>query len=326
MHADQENSEKKNNHLNRVSNKLILNTIMHNSEDTIYFKDKDSKFIVNSEAHAKQVGETSVKKMIGKSDFDYFPEEFAKKAHLEEKEIMRTGKAKTNIVEKWVQDNNEVMWFSASKYPFYDETGEIIGTWGISKVITLLKNAEEQLENLNLKLHAANENLEKLSIHDSLSGLYNHRHFYDRVNIAFSKAERYKNQQLQSGFSIVLFDIDHFKAINDTYGHLIGDQVIKQVGDYVKENIRSIDSSYRYGGDEFVVMNSRLDRREAYSFAEKIRKSIQDMTITYDDINVQITISVGVVSSDEADSVNKLMELADQRMYQSKEAGRNCVT
>jgi len=299
---------------------------MHNSEDTIYFKNKDSKFIFNSEAHAKQMGEASVKEMIGKSDFDYYPEAFAQKTLNDEQEIMMTGKAIINIVEKWVREDNETIWFSASKYPLYDENGDIIGTWGTSRDISILKKTEEQLEKLNQKLLEANQNLERLSIRDSLSGLYNHRHFYDSINIAFSKADCCAIKESQCGFTIVLFDIDHFKQINDTYGHLIGDQVIKQVGEGLSKYIRFNDSSYRYGGDEFVVMKTGMDHSEAFSFAEKIRASIADMTIGHGDISLKITISVGVVTSDEAGSVNKLMELADKRMYQSKEAGRNQVT
>ena len=326
MGIEHRNSKENKNDLKKVSNKLILNTIMHNSEDTIYFKNKDSKFIYNSQAHAKQVGEASVKEMVGKSDADYFPATFAERTVVQEKEIMKSGKAKTNIVEKWVQNDKVVMWFSASKYPLYDEKGQLIGTWGISKDITQLKNAEEELEKLNLKLLEVNENLERLSNQDSLSGLYNHRHFYERVDIEFAKTKRYRNQALQCGFSIILLDIDHFKYINDTYGHLVGDEVIKQVGEHLKNNIRCIDSCYRYGGDEFVVMNSKMDHIEACTFAEKIRQFIEDMTIKHEDIRLKITISVGVVTSNEADCVNKLMEIADQRMYQSKKRGRNRIT
>jgi diguanylate cyclase (GGDEF)-like protein len=237
-----------------------------------------------------------------------------------------SGKAKINIIEKWVQDENKTVWLSASKHPLFDEQGLVIGTWGTSRDISLLKNTEEQLELLNQKLQDANQNLERLSINDSLSGLYNHRHFYDSVDIAFSKADRYANKKATSGFSIVLFDIDHFKDINDTYGHLMGDLVIKQIGEHLNKHIRIIDTSYRYGGDEFAVIKISTDRVEAYSFAEKIRAMIADLTIRHDDIILNITISVGVVTSDEANSVNELMELVDKRMYQSKTGGRNRVT
>lgn len=316
-----------------ISNALILRTILDNSDDTIYFKDCDSKFILNSKAHAIQVGESGIDKMIGKSDFDYFPSAFAQVAFEEEQLIMKNGNAKIRNIEKWVLPDNTIIWLSASKYPLYDENLNIIGTWGTSRDITALKNAEIQLELLNQELERANERLEKLSAHDALSGLYNHGHFYETLALielrlkSSSELEFHSSELgIQSGYSLILFDIDNFKSINDSYGHLVGDQVIKQIGQYLKQITRNIDMCFRYGGDEFALIIEGNDHEVAISLAEKIRVMLADMSIHYSDISFNITVSLGVVSSNEANSVNDLVALADERLYHSKESGRNKVT
>lgn len=309
-----------------ISKSLILKTIMNSSEDTIYFKDSQSKFIANSAAHARQMGITDVNDMVGKSDYDFFPEEFATAAYSSEQEIMRTGKAIIGHTEKWVQPDNTIIWLSASKYPLYNDNGEIIGTWGTSRDITDLKNTELQLEILNQKLEKANKILETLSIQDSLSGLFNHRHFYDSLASIESQQIESGTLSYQSDYSIIIIDLDNFKTINDTHGHLIGDFVIKQIGDFLNENKRKFDKCFRYGGDEFALIVDGNCHDIALNLAERIRSMIEDMIFSYNDITLKLTVSIGVACSSEADSINSLIDLADQRLYHSKESGRNRVT
>lgn len=150
------------------SGDALINTIMNNSEDTVYFKDLDSKFLLNSTAHAVQLGVESPLELRGKSDFDFFPEQFAQKAYEIEQNIIKTGKPLINVVEKWDKPNGKVIWLSASKYPLKDTEGNIIGTWGTSRDITDLKEAEIELERLNAELQILNkaqkDNLEELKL------------------------------------------------------------------------------------------------------------------------------------------------------------------
>jgi len=312
---------------------LILRTMMNNSSDTIYFKDVNSKFIFNSLAHAIQQGEKQAHDMFGKSDFDYFPEEFARQAYEDEQRIMKTGKPMIGHVEKWDRDDGSVVWLMASKYPLYDEHGTIVGTWGTSSDVTQLKEAEKALASVNQELKEANNRLEILSTRDALSGLYNHRHFYDSITLALANETNNThtemisgNGKLISGFSILLLDIDHFKGINDTYGHLVGDLVIKAIGELLIKSTRMTDTCYRYGGDEFALVFMGMELDDALVMAEKIRKAVEDMTVECDDVTLKITVSIGAVTSSEADTVNKLIGLADKRLYLSKELGRNKVT
>jgi len=305
---------------------LIIKTIMNNSEDTIYFKNLESKFILNSKAHANQFKLTDVKQLIGKSDFDFFPEEFAQVAYDNEQSIITSGQAQIGVIEKWNKPTGEVIWFSASKYPLYDENNKVIGTWGTSRDITALKRAEEQLLSLNQQLIEANQRLETLSTRDGLSGLYNHRHFFDSLNIARAQSLRVNEHGFKTAFSILLLDLDRFKPINDTYGHQTGDQVIKSVGEILTQSTRLADMVFRIGGDEFAILAMNTPLKSAQLLAEKIRRKCEETEISANEIKMKMTLSIGVASSNEKDLIQDLVALADTRLYFSKQNGRNRVS
>ncbi|MEI8200901.1 MAG: PAS domain S-box protein [Eubacteriales bacterium] len=124
---------------------LLLNTIMRNSLDTIYFKDINSKFVMNNMAHARQFHIADPRDMVGKCDSDFFTEEYSRNTVREEQEIIRTGIPLIGHIESYEEIPGKVMWFSASKYPLYDENGKIIGTWGISRDITEYEQTKEAL-------------------------------------------------------------------------------------------------------------------------------------------------------------------------------------
>ena len=130
----------------QINDMLVIETIRKSSSDTIYFKDKDSRFIWNNYEHARQLGADSPDEVTGKTDFDFFPPDFAQKARDTELEIMRTGKPVLNILEELPIDEDNSKYYSASKYPLYDKNNQIVGTWGISRDITETKKLEKELE------------------------------------------------------------------------------------------------------------------------------------------------------------------------------------
>ena len=304
---------------------LVIRTILNNSEDTIYFKNLESKFILNSKAHALEHHEDNPANMVGKDDFDYFPYSFAKAAYEDEQRIIKTGKSMIGHVEKWVQEDGSITWFLASKYPLLDDHGNIIGTWGTSKDITDLKVAQEQLTLLNKQLQEANQRLEFLSMRDGLSGLFNHRHFYESLNMSLAQISRQRDAHNKNVFTILLLDIDHFKVINDTYGHLVGDIVIRTIGETLKNTTRITDTCFRYGGDEFAVILSDTPLESGRHVANTLRKLIASTPIETESLTFHIHVSVGVASSEEAGSATELVEMADKRLYLSKTEGRNRV-
>lgn len=306
-------------------NKIAIDTIMNNSQDTFYFKDTKSRIILSSKAHSILWGEEDPRKVIGKTDFDYFPEEFAKVAFESEQEIIKTGTPKVGIVEKLIKPNGKVIWLSASKYPLYDEEGRIIGTWGTSRDITTLKETELELAKLNASLEEANKKLKILSSKDSLTGLYNHGHFMEETAKTFDLFTRRIDKNCIETFSIIIFDIDDLKVINDTYGHLMGDYLLKDISDTISKRVRSSDKFFRVGGDEFALLLLDTNLEEAKIMAEDIRELIAKTKINFMANRIKTSISIGVSSFNEATNIEDMIHLADERLYSSKREGKNRI-
>jgi len=166
------------------------------------------------------------------------------------------------------------------------------------------------------------EETKRLAITDELTGLYNRRRLNEALELEFLRAERY-----EQSFSFGLLDIDHFKNINDTYGHLVGDEVLKQLADLMVKASRRTDTIGRYGGEEFAFILTGTDIDGAYAYAEKIRKSIEDYSFLTAQGNVKITASIGITElvKDSPLSVEKLVEQADVALYRAKQSGRNRI-
>ncbi|MFQ5660561.1 MAG: GGDEF domain-containing protein [Gammaproteobacteria bacterium] len=128
-----------------------------------------------------------------------------------------------------------------------------------------------------------------------------------------------------TALSLIILDIDKFKHINDAYGHIAGDVILKRVADCIQECVRGSDIIYRYGGEEFVVLLRNTRKPGATRLAERIRESVESMHFKYDDFKVRITISAGLSSFKKSDSVKNLLERCDSALYQAKKQGRNRV-
>lgn len=165
--------------------------------------------------------------------------------------------------------------------------------------------------------------LYELAITDGLTGLFIKRYFMLRLDSEIARAKR-NNQSL----SLLIFDIDHFKKFNDTYGHPLGDRVIKTVADITKNSLRGeIDIAARYGGEEFAVILPQTNIDGAKMTAERIRKSVEIASIAHKNELLKVTISVGgTCYLEETDNSEVLIERADKALYTSKNAGRNCST
>jgi diguanylate cyclase (GGDEF)-like protein len=162
--------------------------------------------------------------------------------------------------------------------------------------------------------------LEEAAYTDALTGLYNRRHFMELAMMQFERAKR-ENTVCY----VMMLDLDFFKRVNDTHGHLAGDAVLRKVAVCIKEIVRSYDLVARYGGEEFVVMISDADEETALRLAERIRAHVEENSCLYDGRRLPITFSIGVASGEGVDSFETLLRYADDAMYAAKESGRNRV-
>lgn len=167
-----------------------------------------------------------------------------------------------------------------------------------------------------------NEQLYNAANKDYLTQIYNKKYFLDRLKMEFSYSKRHNTP-----LSLMLFDLDYFKKINDTYGHLAGDQILKQFAHEINFIKRHEDLFARYGGEEFVLLLRGTNHESAISIAEKIRKRIEEHAFKVDKKEVTVTTSIGVGSFEQNnfEDYQDLLNITDQLLYQAKEKGRNQV-
>lgn len=169
--------------------------------------------------------------------------------------------------------------------------------------------------------NAYHEEIYRLTTVDGLTQIFNKRYFTETLEREMSRASRYRRD-----LSLVMFDIDKFKLINDTHGHLAGDAVLKQLAAVVKTKIRREDMVARYGGEEFTIVLPELDVARAAQMAEKIRRLVEQTAFRFEENRIPVTISLGVtgIEPDMTDAAS-FIRRADEKLYQAKDGGRNCV-
>ncbi len=172
---------------------------------------------------------------------------------------------------------------------------------------------------IKIDLGQAHEQISKLATIDGLTGLANHRTFQHGFDIMLQRAERRKG-----ALGLVLCDIDHFKKVNDTYGHPFGDKVLQGVSEVLLKAVRSLDLAARYGGEEFAIVLEDADEKGGCLMAERIRQEIERKIFLYEREPVQVTVSLGLaVYPDHGQDKQTLVSLADQALYRAKQQGRN---
>jgi diguanylate cyclase (GGDEF)-like protein/PAS domain S-box-containing protein len=315
--------------LNLVANimnlefKDLFRTIINSTHEYIYFKDKNSRFIYINDAILNCFNETKMEDVLGKSDFDFYPNKFAEETFAEEQEIIKTGVPLLDKEEKLIQPNKKTSWYKVSKYPLYNKEGELVGIWGISANITRQKNIEYQLEDANTKLKEAKNLYQNQSEIDKTTGLKNNRRFYNDISKAYARYEYF--QRSEDKFCIAFIDLDNFKGANDLFGHPFGDFILQQSASMLEGVIRISDDAYRYGGDEFLITYKGIDLAQSRKTTTRIMKNIEKYTFKREEQEYKITISAGVACCSETIGVDKLIKLADSRLYEAKMSGKNRV-
>ncbi len=179
-----------------------------------------------------------------------------------------------------------------------------------------------RIKRLQDELEEKNRELERLSISDGLTGLYNHRHIHGLLHEEWERAQRTGER-----LTLAMFDLDHFKAVNDTHGHQAGDRVLQGLADILRETAREIDRLGRYGGEEFmaVLPETGIDNGEV--FVERVRRDVARRPFRVNGRSIRMTVSAGIATYPhaEVDTPGALVRCADQALYAAKAGGRNLV-
>jgi|GEM_PF-2748226 len=197
---------------------------------------------------------------------------------------------------------------------FAEDTTERQTNMFLLEEIERRKNAEDELRN-------ANEELERLATRDSLTDLFNRRFFMQSLSTEFKRSLRYKTD-----LSLLMMDIDHFKNINDTFGHLVGDRVISSIAKTILEETRSTDISGRYGGEEFCIMLPMTKISNAMIIAEKLRKAISHIEFSdLPELRIRCSIGISELTANDPDNL-AIIRRADEALYEAKNSGRDrCI-
>jgi diguanylate cyclase (GGDEF)-like protein len=190
-------------------------------------------------------------------------------------------------------------------------------------LVVELKESKVKAEVLAAELQNANRKLHELAFRDGLTGLFNHRYFQEELDRELERSRRYERE-----FSLIMFDIDHFKKINDTYGHPVGDRVLSAISKTAEKAVRTSDVVARYGGEEFAVILPETDFLSAKTVADRIRGDIELMSIDADGLNIKLTVSVGYTcyrNSSKIQGKGAIVGMADKALYAAKQNGRNTV-
>ena len=168
---------------------------------------------------------------------------------------------------------------------------------------------------------AKNCELERMATHDELTKLNNRRYFNDKLDEYSHLAVRFGHK-----LSCIMADIDHFKKVNDTYGHQIGDLVLASFADLLKQVVRRTDILARYGGEEFVILLPNTSSKNAADLAERIRMQLESKELRYQGVRLRITASFGVAVGEKSPELGEsLVKSSDDKLYEAKESGRNRV-
>lgn len=211
-----------------------------------------------------------------------------------------------------ITGTEEFMYQNVTISPLVGLDGEVKQAVIIIYDVTDIVSNRKQLER-------ANGELETLSRTDKLTQLFNRGFWEEQLIGEFERFLRY-----ETTCSVVMLDIDHFKKVNDTYGHQAGDAVIVYVCELIRENLRKTDIAGRYGGEEFGVILQNTDAPAAVNFCERLRESVEKAVVVHDGVEIKFTISLGISQADkEIEDYKAWLEQADTALYASKENGRN---
>ena len=305
----------------------LLDTFQDTIPTPVFYINSSGQYLGCNAAFAQQIMGIDQKMIIGKTlaqlEIMISPE-LIESLQGQDLELIQCGG--NQVYEQKVKCSDGVIRdFQFSKATFSDNTGKVAGLAGVMMDLTEVNHARQKIQEQADKIQKSNKKLEELASLDGLTGIQNRRSFQEQLDLHIRLSNRNGN-----ALSLLMVDVDHFKSYNDTYGHIAGDEVLKNVATLLGKNARSTDVVARYGGEEFVVILPETPKEDAKLIAGKLQKILTANEWP----NRPITASFGVTSksfnitknSQLEQIISQFISQADTALYHSKEIGRNCVT
>lgn len=277
-------------------------SILQDSSDIIFTVDTEGFIMKFNNGSQTRFGYTQ-EEIVGKPLSHLFVN--SKDEHKILSAVLRSGKSVNEEIPMRSKEDNIIL-LNLSMSEMKNDKNQIIGLVVTAKDITEKKRLE-------MELVKKNEMLSRLAITDSLTGLYNSRHFHEQIKKEMSRLKRSPDRKL----SVIMIDIDHFKILNDTQGHLMGDQVLRSLGQIIRMCLRNdVDLPFRYGGDEFIILLPDTDKNQACVAAERIQKQFSSVAVG------ETSLSIGIAEALSSESEESLVRRTDDALYLSKKEGR----
>ena len=284
---------------------LLVSAVVEGTSDLIAVKDRDGRYLlVNRAAAASR--RRPVEDVLDKTDAEMMSPEAAETVTKNDREVMRSGEAR--VVEQHLVNHGEPRTFLSTKTAYLDPEGRLLGVIAVSRDIT---------ERKRLELAVAEQ-----AIRDPLTGLFNRRYMDETLARELDRAQR-----RDLPVSVIMLDIDHFKRLNDTYGHAAGDAALRRFAQILLGSVRREDVPCRFGGEEFAVIMPEMPPDKARERAEAWRAEVEKMQVELGGASIgSVSVSAGVASFPEHGATGtEILDAADRALYRAKSGGRNRV-
>jgi len=286
--------------------------LLDNIRDVVYTTDSRGVVTYVNAAVERIAGYKSTE-VIGRSftDFVYEKDRDDRLQHF-----LRALSGEGNQTEyRYVTKSGDIRWVVTTGFVYTAEDGTVEGIQGVLTDITHLKKMQQELEERKRRYA-------RLSITDNVTGLYNSRHFDDQLEEEMGRCRRYGHP-----LSLLMVDIDDFKSYNDTHGHIEGNRVLKELGTIMGTAVRSVDSVYRYGGDEFTVILPEATGEQAMVVARRIMDTVRESEVfALPERGTHLSISIGVAQSIPTEEKAEFIKRADMNMYDAKAQGKHGIS
>ncbi|MGB1237688.1 MAG: sensor domain-containing diguanylate cyclase, partial [Pseudomonadales bacterium] len=302
-------------------NEQKLSTILDNAGAYIYIKDSDCRFkYVNR--RTQELFQRTAEQIIGRDNTELLGQEQGEEFSRTDRLVFK-NREKVSCIETFTTKDATYYYWTV-KIPLWNDDGQIDSYIGISTDITEQKMLENDLRFANKALNnkieevtALKDKMQEYATLDTLTGLLNRRAFEEQ-------SRQYFDNRRRAGFSLLMIDIDHFKEVNDNYGHQCGDQVLSFIAKTIAQECRRSDLLCRFGGEEFLLLMPHTDKQSAFIKAEWIRQQVSVKSQHQWSQIAGMSISIGVAANEEALPFEQLYQRVDRALYSAKAKGRNC--